>query len=105
MTLHFSLELPDEPLPGELPKDAEGVARELLLAALVKWYECGMVSSGWAAKAADLSRGEFLDALARYSVSPFQYSPEELLEDGRRAKNLHSYFVPLHTASVSHASR
>lgn len=55
--------------------------RELRLAAAVKWYERGMVSQGRAAEIADLSRAEFIDALGRFGVSPFQTSAEELLAE------------------------
>jgi predicted HTH domain antitoxin len=51
------------------------------LAAAVKWYEVAEVSQGRAAEIAGVSRQELLAALGRYRVSPFQYTPEEVLED------------------------
>jgi predicted HTH domain antitoxin len=45
----------------------------------VKWYEQELVSQGRAAEIAGVSRSEFIDALGRYGVSPFQDTLEELL--------------------------
>jgi predicted HTH domain antitoxin len=67
-----------------LRKDPESFARELRLAAAAKWYELGEVSQGRAAEIAGVSRQEFLAALGRYRVSPFQYTPEEVLEEAGR---------------------
>ena len=49
------------------------------LAAAIKWYELGHVSQGRAAQIAGISRAAFLEALARYRVSPFQESAEEVV--------------------------
>lgn len=73
----------------ELPEDAFSILRvspetfvqELRTAAAVKWYERGMISQSKAAELAGLSRSAFLDALARYEVSPFQLTPEELVQE------------------------
>ena len=51
------------------------------IAAAVKWYELGELSQDKAAEIAGLTRAEFLSALARFKVSPFQYGPEELKEE------------------------
>jgi len=53
-------------------------AKEMRLAAAVKWYELGLVSQAKAAEIAGVSREEFLKALERFEVSPFQVTPEEL---------------------------
>jgi predicted HTH domain antitoxin len=50
------------------------------LAAAVKWYELGKLSQDKAAELAGLSRVEFIDALARFKVSPIQETVEELAE-------------------------
>jgi predicted HTH domain antitoxin len=55
--------------------------RELRLAAAVKWYEIGRISQSKAAELAGVSRVEFLDALSRFNVSPFQTLPEELAKE------------------------
>ncbi len=47
-------------------------AQELLIAAVVKWYEVGIVSQSKAAEIAGINRQAFLQALNRFEVSPFQ---------------------------------
>lgn len=59
----------------------EELVQEMRIAAAVKWYEIGKVSQSIAAKLSGLNRAEFINALTRYKVSPFQYTAEELLED------------------------
>lgn len=60
-------------------------ARELRVAAAVKWYELGRVSQGRGAEIAGLTRADFIDALSRYRVSPFQYSEQDLQDELRDA--------------------
>jgi len=48
------------------------------LAAAVKWYEMGVVSQEKAAEIAGLTRADFIFSLARFGVSPFQSSAEEI---------------------------
>jgi predicted HTH domain antitoxin len=79
----MTIEVPEEAL-GALRKGPQDFARELRLAAAAKWYELGLISQERAAGIAGLSRAEFLEALARFSVSPFQYGPEEILEEAGR---------------------
>jgi predicted HTH domain antitoxin len=81
--VQMTIEMPEEALAA-LHKDAESFAKELRLTAAVKWYEMRLVSQGRAAEIAGVSRSEFIAALARYGVSPFQYSAEEIIEDARR---------------------
>ena len=56
-----------------------------LLAAAVKWYELGMISQGKASELAGVRRQEFLMALNRFKVSPFQVTPEELAREAADA--------------------
>lgn len=44
----------------------------------------GKISSGKAAQMAGLSRAEFLEVLVQYSVSVFQESAEEIVEEAFR---------------------
>jgi predicted HTH domain antitoxin len=44
----------------------------------VKWYEIGLISQSKAAEVAGVSRAEFITALGRFSVSPFQYNADEI---------------------------
>lgn len=45
-------------------------ARELRIAAAVKWYELERVSQSRGAEIAGLTRSDFVAALSRYRVSP-----------------------------------
>jgi len=54
------------------------------LAAAVKWYELGLVSQGKAAEIAGVTRQAFIDSLARFQVSPFQVTPDELVQEWNR---------------------
>jgi predicted HTH domain antitoxin len=61
--------------------DEDRFCHELRVAAAVKWYEQGMVSQGRGAEIAGLSRAEFIEALGRFGVSPFQVETEELVRE------------------------
>jgi len=50
--------------------------REIKTASLVKFYEMGKISSGFAANILGISRIDFLDRLADYGVSPYADSDE-----------------------------
>lgn len=76
----LSIELPETAFAA-LRKAPDEFVREMRLAAAVKWYELGELSQGRAAEIAGVSRAEFIDALARFRVSPFQYSADELREE------------------------
>ena len=64
-----------------LEKTPEEFSKDLRLTAAVKWYEMGVVSQEKAAEIAGMHREDFLLALARFNVSPFQYSAEEVLRE------------------------
>ncbi len=53
-------------------------AREMMTAACVQWYSQGIISQGKAAEIAGMSRGEFIDELARRGVPVIQVTEEEL---------------------------
>lgn len=74
------IEIPEETLIS-LKTDVESFAHDLKLLAAVKLFELGKLSSGRAAQLAGMTRVEFLLALRRYRVSPFQTTPEELSQD------------------------
>ena len=76
----IQVEIPDEVLIS-LKETSQTMARELRLAAAVKLFELGKLSSGRAAQLAGLSRVEFLLILGRYQVSPFALTPEQLEHD------------------------
>jgi predicted HTH domain antitoxin len=81
--IQLTIDIPDETL-GALRKDPQSFARELKLAAAAKWYELKLLSQERAARFAGLSRAEFLDALSRFEVSPFQYTADEILAEADR---------------------
>jgi predicted HTH domain antitoxin len=83
MTVRVSVELPDTAFSA-LRVTPDVFVKEMRLAAAVKWYELEMISQSKAAELAGVSRQEFLEALKRFKVSPFQLSPEELAEEFAR---------------------
>ena len=76
----ISIELP-ESIFSALRQDPNEFTQELRLVAAIKWYELGKITQGQAAQIAGLNRGEFIKILARYQVSTFQYTPEEIEAD------------------------
>lgn len=79
MSKQVVLDLPDGTFSA-LRSDPVEMGRELRLAAAVKWYEVGWLSQEKAAELAGLSRSDFIQALARFQVSPIQETVEELAE-------------------------
>ena len=78
--VEVTIELP-ETVFSALRQTPEAFVREMRLASAIKWYEMGRLSQGKAAEIAGISRQEFLQSLARYDVSPFQVTPEELADE------------------------
>ena len=78
------LDVPNESLLA-LRTTPEAVGGRLLLAAAVKLYEIGELSSGAAASLAGLPRVAFLSRLADFGVDTFRLTEEELLRETRLA--------------------
>ena len=76
----ISIDLPETLLPS-LGKTSKEIGREILVAAVVKWFELGTISQGKAAEILEISRAEFLEVLSNYRVSAWQYTKEELDEE------------------------
>ncbi len=75
-----SVDVPDMAF-STLRMDVQEMACELRRAAIVKWYELGMLSQGRSAEILDVSRAEFIDLLTKYRVSPFQYTDQEVHDE------------------------
>ncbi|MCP4396560.1 MAG: UPF0175 family protein [bacterium] len=80
----YTIELPESAFSA-LRKAPPEFLLEMKYAAVVKWYESGLLSQSKAAEIAGLSRYEFLALLARYNVSAIQYTAEVLDEELRHA--------------------
>ncbi len=81
--IEMTIKMPEGALAA-LHLEPRGFVQELRLAAAVKWYEMERVSQGRAAEIAGVARSEFIDALSRYGVSPFQYGADEILAEATR---------------------
>ncbi|NJN68023.1 MAG: UPF0175 family protein [Chloroflexaceae bacterium] len=79
-TTQVSIELP-RTIFATLHQDPDTFIREMRLAAAMKWYELHLVSQSSAAEIATVSQAEFLSAMARFSISPFQYDAEEIIQE------------------------
>jgi predicted HTH domain antitoxin len=80
----ISFELPDDAVLSMHVPVAD-VSYELRMAAAVKLYELGRLSSGAAARLAGIPRVAFLAKLGDYGVDTFRMTEEELLADVRNA--------------------
>lgn len=80
MSVVLQIEMPEGAFSAIRKSPAEFVA-EMRLTAAVKWYEQGLISQGKAAEVAGLTRSDFIFSLARFSVSPFQYSANDIAEE------------------------
>ena len=78
--IQIELNLPESAFSA-LRSTPDEFAQELLIAAVVKWYEVGILSQSKASEIAGISREAFLQALNRFGVSPFQTNLEELTEE------------------------
>jgi predicted HTH domain antitoxin len=71
------LDVPDDSLLS-LKLSNEAAAAEIRLAASVKLYELGRLSSGAAARLAGIPKTLFLSKLADYGVDTFRLTEDEL---------------------------
>lgn len=64
-----------------LYKTPQEFAAEIRLLAASKWYELGRVSQERAAEIAGMNRSDFMLAISRLGVTPFQYDYKDVLEE------------------------
>ncbi len=76
----LSIDIPETAFAAFKQTPVEFV-RSMKITALVKWYEDGKISQSKAAEIAGISRQEFLEHLYEYKVSPYQLTPEELINE------------------------
>ena len=76
-TRQIVINVPERVLLAE-KTDEVSFARELPMLAAVKLYELGRLSSGRAAELAGVPRVEFLLALSRYKIFPFEAELSDL---------------------------
>jgi len=78
--MHIEMDLPESAFSA-LRLGPVQFAREMRLAAALKWYEAGMISQSKAAVLAGVSREAFLLGAGRFQVSATQATAEELAEE------------------------
>jgi len=84
MTVVLQIDMPETAFSA-IRKSPSEFAAEMRLAAAVKWYEMGIISQEKAAEVAGVSRSDFIFSLARFEVSPFQYTADEIEKELRDA--------------------
>jgi predicted HTH domain antitoxin len=80
----ITFSIPDEILRA-LNATPEILTSKIRLAAAVKLYELGQLSSGAAAQLAGVPKPYFLSHLADYGVNTFDLSEEDLIHDLKNA--------------------
>lgn len=79
-----SVQIPEQVLVA-LGLDPKPLGEELLLAAAVRWFESGRLSSGAAAELAGISKPEFLGKLVNFGVAGLSQTGDELREEAANA--------------------
>jgi predicted HTH domain antitoxin len=77
MSIALKVDIPEGAFSA-IRKSPSEFVDEMRLAAAVKWYEIGTISQEKAAEIAGLTRTQFILSLAKFGVSPFQYSSDDI---------------------------
>jgi predicted HTH domain antitoxin len=77
MSIALKVDIPEGAFSA-IRKSPSEFVDEMRLAAAVKWYEIGTISQEKAAEIAGLSRAQFILSLAKFGVSPFQYTSDDI---------------------------
>jgi predicted HTH domain antitoxin len=75
------VDLSDAAIKALDAKTGDDAVARLRLAAAMKLFELGRLSSGAGADLAGIGRVEFLDRLAEFGMNAFQQSPDELAQE------------------------
>ena len=86
-TVHIEIELPVNVL-SPTGQNPDHFVQEMRIAAAIKWYEMALISQDKAATIAGLSRTEFISALNRFGVTPFQIEADELIQEVERGSKM-----------------
>ncbi|MDE2735770.1 MAG: UPF0175 family protein [Gemmatimonadota bacterium] len=96
----ITFECPDDILQT-LSETPERFAEKGRLLIAVKLFELGRLSSGQAARFADMDRVVFLDALKSYQVSAINLSPEELAKELFNPEGLWEQAQPITSQDIA----
>ncbi len=78
--LSHNLDIPEDALKA-VQLDPQAAAADVRIAAAMKLFNMGRLSSGTAARLAGVCRVEFLDRLAEFGVNAFDMTEDELASD------------------------
>ena len=80
----LTLEMPEEAFSTFNAEPAD-FAKQMRIAAAIKWFETGRISQNRAAEIAGLSRADFITALSEANVSVLQITSSQLADELRNA--------------------
>lgn len=89
--VRLEVEIPDEIAGTQLEQKFLAAAQQLIQEqTVVRLFEQGDVSSGYAADLLGMSRHDFIQLLANRGVSFFNYKPEELRQEIENAERAYT---------------